>query len=68
MLPTPRHVDLRRLRALIEDSDADALDYFVEVRGALAATHGATPIDGLHEALKNYDFELALDALNRLEV
>jgi len=65
---TPRHVDLQRLRALIEDSDANALDYLMEVRGALAATHGATLIDGLHEALKSYDFERALDALHRLEV
>jgi hypothetical protein len=59
--------DLERLRSLIEDSDSEALDYFMAAHAALLESHDATLVEDLQRALQNYDFEIALDTLRRLE-
>ena len=71
-VPTPEgselsEADLKRLRALIEDSDSEALDYFMAAHAALIESHDATLVEDLQRALQDYDFEIALDALCRLE-
>ena len=59
--------DLERLRSLIEDSDSEALDYFLGVHPTLLESHDATLVEDLLTALQDYDFEIALDVLCRLE-
>jgi len=59
--------DLKRLRALIEDSDSQALDYFMSAHAALLESHDATLVEDLQRALQDYDFEIALESLCRLE-
>ncbi|MFT4562882.1 MAG: signal transduction histidine kinase/CheY-like chemotaxis protein [Gammaproteobacteria bacterium] len=62
-----RQPDLKRLRSLIEDSDSEALDYFLTLYPTLLESHGATLVEDLLTALQDYDFEIALDVLCRLE-
>ena len=58
---------LERLRELIEEDDTDASEVIDELAPLLAGTPRAAALKGVSEAVEEYDFEAALEALADLE-
>jgi signal transduction histidine kinase/DNA-binding response OmpR family regulator/HPt (histidine-containing phosphotransfer) domain-containing protein/CHASE3 domain sensor protein len=61
--PEAASAAVTRLKALIEDSDGDAVDAFSAVEDALAGMVDKERLDTLRNALGDFDFEGALSAL-----
>jgi HPt (histidine-containing phosphotransfer) domain-containing protein len=55
--------DLMRLKALLERSDGEAVDYLLEHRSTIRAAFGQTQYELFEKAVKEFDFETALKQL-----
>ena len=58
---------LDKIRALIEESDSEALDLFETVSGSLEVVSPREGVTKLRETLQAYDFETALFLLKRIQ-
>jgi PAS domain S-box-containing protein len=57
---------LERIRALLKASDGDAGDLVTELVERLSGTNLAKPLGTVAEAINNWDFDLALDRLEKI--
>jgi two-component system, sensor histidine kinase and response regulator len=56
---------LRRLAALLSQSDGEAADYFTEHAGAIRALFDGDDWTQFEQAMRNFDFEVALGSLHK---
>jgi len=56
------------IKPLLEDMDSDAVDLVEELANMLRGTPMSPIMDKITDAVANYDFETAMDELQKLEV
>jgi CheY-like chemotaxis protein len=57
-----------QLRALLEDSDSEAIDFISELATKLEGSEIAAKLEPLSELIANFEFDEALDALKDLKI